>query len=77
MNNHQHSPGDQFRFVYSASGKAVSFPDHTEHSHQLITIVKRLNEPNTEVPPMYSVRADDDWIGVVFEDELHPPEAQP
>lgn len=62
--------GEKRRFDYPAA--FTSLPAYTDHSGQIVTIVRQLTdeECNPECQPMYEIKADDGWVGHAFGDEL-------
>lgn len=63
--------GHYYRFIYPYYGRPDGFPQHTAHSYQIVEVIERLPDPETEHPEkMFRVRASDGWEGEVFESEL-------
>ena len=62
--------GRSFRFDYPSA--FTTLPDYTAHIGQTVKVIRRLgaDEADTEVQPMYEVRAADGWRGHAFRDEL-------
>ena len=62
--------GGKYRFTYPDYGTPNNYPDYTEHSGQVVTVLRKLPKQDEGVLPMYEVEARDGWIGNVFGCEL-------
>jgi len=61
------------KFTYPNFGKPDGYPDYTAHSGQTVEVIREGIEGedyDNEGEKMYLVRADDGWLGWVWESEL-------
>lgn len=61
--------GQSYLFVYPNFGTPNGFPEYSEHSGQIVTVIE---QEETESGPLLTVRANDGWIGEVWQEELEP-----
>lgn len=56
-------------FTYPSYGTPDGYPQYTAHSGQIVTVLRRLSESESD-HEMYEIEADDGWRGHAHRDEL-------
>lgn len=60
--------GRKMRFVYPEEFEM--YPEYREHSGQVVEVLYLVAGADPEVEAAYEVRADNGWLGLVYESEL-------
>lgn len=60
------------KFTYSDYGTPDTCPDYTEHSGQVVEVVRRCTSEECDdvCQPMYRIKAEDGWVGHASSSEL-------
>ena len=65
--------GRKAKFVYPNFGTPNGYPNYIKHSGQIVTIVSKLSRKVVDedlVGEMFTIQAEDGWIGTAYRSEL-------